>query len=108
MPETRFASSVSRSMKEGARSAFSAAATSRALAARISGTARRNAAAAAVSALFFCSVEASASTRAAARASRPMPCISCSVSVVMRSGAFIAVLASCRLFNAEVLADFPG
>ena len=53
-----------------------AAAMSRALAARISGTRERSAAAAARNASFFCVVGARASTAAAARAALPNCCIS--------------------------------
>ncbi len=53
----------------------SASRMSASLAAKILGRCARNAAAAARSARFFCAVSASASTRAAARADRPMPCM---------------------------------
>ena len=98
---TRLSSSESRSMKAAPMAAERASARSSAFALRISLFRMRTAAAMARSALFFCSEGASASTRAAARAARPIP-VSCparplaatgavpSISSVLLSGAVIS------------------
>ena len=107
MASTRVSSSISRSMKASVRPASLAAAVSLALAARILAVDLRRQTAAARSAAFFDSVEASARVRAAARARCPTRRMASSVAAAlsMRSGLFIRLHILAHYFLASAMSS---